>query len=260
MRRSAVPVMFGAGVIVATLVSTFVTVGWLAVRAAGDVWRSPALLPQEWGARGLQVALDNGLVNATGGSLIVAVVTTSLGCVLLLPAASIIDSTGRRLRAMAIALIVLPIVLPGTLVGLGIATFGTRIGVPDSTLTVIVAHLPFVLGWQAVALLGAWDRSLRGRMDAAAANGVSPMSTFWLVSLPGIRRAALLAWAIGFLVSWAQYATSLLVGGGIEVLPVRLVPFVSSDPQVAATFALVFAAIPAALGILILLTHRKGAA
>lgn len=260
MRRRAAHMIPGAFVVAAALVSTVVAAGWLAVRAAGDVWRSPSVLPQEWGTRGLQVALDNGLVDATRGSLVIAIVTTSLGCVLLLPAAAVIDSIGPRLRSMAIVLILLPIVLPGSLVGLGIATFGTRIGVPDLLLTVIIAHLPFVLAWQAVALLGAWDRTLRARTDAAAANGISPLSTFWFVTLPGIRRAALLAWAIGFLVSWAQYATSLLVGGGIEVLPVRLVPFVSSDPQVAAIFALVFAAIPAAFGILILLTRGKAAA
>lgn len=260
MSRRAVHRIPGALVAVATLASTLVALGWLVVRAAGDVWRSPALLPQDWGTRGLQVALDNGLVEATRGSFVIAIATTSLGCLLLLPAASVIDVISPRLRAVAIALILLPIVLPGSLIGLGIATFGTRIGVPDSMLTVITAHLPFVLAWQAVALLGAWDRTLRARTDAAAANGLAPMSAFWLVTLPGVRRAALLAWAIGFLVSWAQYATSLLVGGGIEVLPVRLVPFVSSDPQVAAAFALVFAAIPAVLGILVLLTRDTAAA
>jgi len=156
------------------------------------------------------------------------------------------------------SLILLPIVLPGSLVGLGIATFSARIGVSDSLLTVVVVHLPFVLAWQAVALLGAWDRSLRARIDAAAANGMPPLATFWLVTLPGIRRAAWLAWAIGFLVSWAQYATSLLVGGGgIDVLPVRLVPFVSSDPQVAAAFAIAFATVPAALGMVVLLARGK---
>ncbi|MEO6867568.1 MAG: hypothetical protein ABI200_06065 [Gaiellales bacterium] len=258
MRRVNIRAILAVTFIAAALISAVLAIAWLVLRAAGDVWRSPALLPQQWGTRGLHVALDNGLVDATRGSLIIAIVVASLGCALLVPAAAVIDSLGPRLRLVAITLILLPIVLPGSLVGLGIATFSARVGFEDSILAVVIAHLPFVLAWQAVALLGAWDRSLRARIDAAASNGIHPLLTFWLVTLPGVRRAALLALAIGFLVSWAQYATSLLVGGGgIDVLPVRLVPFVSSDPQVAATFAIVFAAVPAAIGLLVLLAHGR---
>ena len=45
---------------------------------------------------------------------------------------------------------------------------------------------------------------------------------------------------LGFTVSWSQYGTSLGVGGGIPMLPLVLVPFVRSDPQVAAVLDLVF--------------------
>ena len=55
---------------------------------------------------------------------------------------------------------------------------------------------------------------------------------------PVIAVAALL----GFLVSWSQYGLSLAVGGGTPMLPLLLVPFVSSDPQVASVLALVFLA------------------
>jgi len=172
MRRAGTRSFFGLLVVAAAPVSAVLAVAWLALRAAGDVWRSPALLPQQWGTRGVQVALDNGLAEATRGSFVIATVAASLGCALLLPAAAVIDSIGPRLRLVAIIMILLPIVLPGSLVGLGIATFNTRIGIPESLLTIVLAHLPFVIAWQAVALLGAWDRSLRARIDAAAANGV----------------------------------------------------------------------------------------
>ncbi|MFN2521606.1 MAG: ABC transporter permease, partial [Candidatus Limnocylindria bacterium] len=43
-------------------------------------------------------------------------------------------------------------------------------------------------------------------------------------------------------VSWSEYGTSLVVGGGRAMLPVVLLPFVRSDPQVAAALALLFLA------------------
>jgi hypothetical protein len=45
-------------------------------------------------------------------------------------------------------------------------------------------------------------------------------------------------------VSWSQYGTSLAVGGGLPTVPIVLVPFAQSDPQVAAALSLVFLAPP----------------
>ena len=57
---------------------------------------------------------------------------------------------------------------------------------------------------------------------------------FFSVTLPALRRQLALALALGFTISWAQYGTSLGVGGGVPMLPLLLVPFIRSDPQVAA--------------------------
>jgi putative spermidine/putrescine transport system permease protein len=54
---------------------------------------------------------------------------------------------------------------------------------------------------------------------------------------------------LGFLVSWSQYGLSLAVGGGLPMLPLVLVPYTSSDPQVAAALSLVFLA-PAVVALL----------
>ena len=38
--------------------------------------------------------------------------------------------------------------------------------------------------------------------------------------------------------SWAQYGTSLAVGGGLPTLPVVMLPYVRTDAQVAAAISL----------------------
>lgn len=72
----------------------------------------------------------------------------------------------------------------------------------------------------------------------ALGDGLAP----WLIELGAL--------ALAFTVSWSQYATSLTAGGGTPMLPLVLVPYVRSDPQVAAVLTLVFLLPPVvALGV-----------
>jgi hypothetical protein len=59
-------------------------------------------------------------------------------------------------------------------------------------------------------------------------------------------------------VSWSQYGTSLIVGGGIPMLPVVLVPFVRADPQIAAVLDLIFLAPPLLIVAIAALIRQPG--
>jgi putative spermidine/putrescine transport system permease protein len=72
--------------------------------------------------------------------------------------------------------------------------------------------------------------------------GFSPPRRLLLVTLPAVRPTLATACLLGFLVSWSQYGLSLAVGGGLPTLPLALLPFVRTDPQAAATVALLFLA------------------
>ena len=45
---------------------------------------------------------------------------------------------------------------------------------------------------------------------------------------------------LGVLVSWSQYGSSLAVGAGLPLLPLVLVPYIGSDPTVAAALSVLF--------------------
>ena len=67
---------------------------------------------------------------------------------------------------------------------------------------------------------------------------------------------------LGFLVSWSQYGLSLAVGGGTPMLPLLLVPYIASDPQVASVLALVFLApalLAAGLSLALVARGSRGA-
>jgi ABC-type spermidine/putrescine transport system permease subunit II len=80
-----------------------------------------------------------------------------------------------------------------------------------------------------------------------------------LVSVPAVLPDLAVAALLGMMVSWGQYGLSLAVGGGLPTLPGVLVPFVGTDPQVAAALALILLA-PAVAAVVIALRLARAPA
>lgn len=221
----------------------------LPLRAAADVWRAPAVLPQQFGVRGLEVLTATGtrIGEAVTTSLLVAVLTTAVALVLGWPAARQLATAPPHRRLVVFAVIGLPLLVPPYAVGTGLVTWLLRLGLADTVPGLVAAHLVYVLPYVVLTLTPAFGTELRQQEEAADTLGARPSSRLWQVTLPAAAPATALAALLGFLVSWSQYGTSLAVGGGRLTLPVVLLPFVERDPQVAATLALVFLLPPVAV-------------
>jgi putative spermidine/putrescine transport system permease protein len=92
--------------------------------------------------------------------------------------------------------------------------------------------------------------------ETARTLGAGPVQTFRYVTLPAIFPGLLVAAMFTFLISWGQYVTTLLIGGGrIITLPLVLFPFISgANYATAAAISLVFVA-PAV--IVLIFTSRS---
>lgn len=218
----------------------------LVVRAAADVWRYPAVVPQRLGTRGLDSVLSasGSAWPAARNSLIVALVTTGLALVLAWPASRVLARGAPRIRAGLLVLVALPLLVPPLAVGHGLSTWLLRWGLADSLTGLVAAHLVYVLPYVALLLTAGFTGRVTRLEEAAATLGVGRVSRLRHVTFPAVAPALAFALLLGFLVSWSQYGTSLAVAGGTPMLPLLLVPFVQHDPQVASTLALLFMAPP----------------
>ena len=223
----------------------------LPVRAFADVWRAPALLPQAWGTRGLEVVLAPGTstLAAIGNSLVVAVATTLLALTLAWPAARWLATAGPARRTPVLVALALPLLVPPLAIGTGLAEWFLRLGLTDSLAGLALAHLVAVLPYVTIVLATGFSPGVRAAEEAARTLGADRWQVLRLVSLPLLAPSLAVASLLGALVSWSQYGSSLGVGRGIPMLPLVLEPFVGRDPQVAAALSLVFVA-PALLALL----------
>lgn len=226
---------------IATLIG-LLPIGTLVIVGLADQWYGAALLPQRWGGRGIRRALgDPQLMTAIANSTTVAVVSVAIALALGWPAArALARGESRSLRTIMFA----PLLVPPLAVGEGLSVWFLRIGISDTLFALVLAHLVTVLPYVVLALIPGFTQAVDETEQAAATLGAAAARRLITVAVPMLRRQLLLAIAFGFTVSWSQYGTSLAVGGGIPMLPVVLVPFVRSDPQIAAVLDLIFLAPP----------------
>jgi len=212
----------------------------LVVRAVADEWRAPALAPQRLGLRGLDVASEAGA--AFAGSLAVALVATGAALAIGWPAARVLGERRLRRPGLVFLLLAMPLLVTPYATGAGLTEWFIRLGLAGTLPGLVLAHLVLVLPYVVVVLLSGFGPRVGDLEEMARTFGASPLRRLAWVTLPSLRATLAAAALLGFLVSWSQYGSSLAVGAGRPMLPLVLLPYVRTDPQVAAALALLFLA------------------
>jgi putative thiamine transport system permease protein len=208
-------------------------------------WSFPQALPQSWSLKGW-MSPGVGWGRALQASLGIGVATT-VASLLLAVAWLEGEDRARRTRAgWAQALIYLPLLVPqiGFLYGLNVLFL--RIGISGGMLAVIWAQMLFVFPYVMIALSDPWRAMDCQHVRAAAALGAGPWRRLFSVKLPMLVRPLMVAAAIGFSVSVAQYLPTLFMGAGrIATLTTEAVTLASgSDRRVVGVYAVLQAGLP----------------
>lgn len=138
-------------------------------------------------------------------------------------------------RAAMRALIVIPLVVPTIVIGLGLLQGFARLEVGPGVLAASLGHavigLPYVT-YLVLAAMSNYDVRLE---DASVTLGASRLTTFFRVTLPLIRPGIIAGIAFAFLMSFDQVSISLFLTRG-DPLPLRLMQHIqyNADPSVAA--------------------------
>jgi putative spermidine/putrescine transport system permease protein len=214
----------------------------LVVRAVADAWRAPAIVPQRLGTRGLEAAFSGQAWAAFGNSLAVAVTVTAVALALGWPAARALGERRVRRTGPVLLCLAMPLLVPSYATGTGLTEWFLRLGLADTLPGLALAHLVVVLPYVIIVLLGAFGPRVAELEEMGRTMGLAPLARFQQITLPAVRPTLAAAAFLGFLVSWSEYGASLAVGGGRPMLPVVLLPFVRSDPEVAAALSLLFLA------------------
>jgi putative spermidine/putrescine transport system permease protein len=178
--------------------------------------------------------LKNSAIIAFGNSILATVAGTG--------AAIALNHYGFRGRALIQAAIMMPVVIPGILLGLGLlftlSLYKMNAGLLAATIGHSVLGVPYVVAMVTAALAN-YDRSI----ERASMNlGVGPVRTFLNITLPMIKGGVLAGAIAAFLISFDNISLSLFITRG-DTLPLRLMQQLRGyvDPSVAAMSTLLVA-------------------
>ena len=181
-------------------------------------WPPPGFTLEWWG----RAFTNAGAIEATGTSLLVAVIATAIALVL----GTLISLALQRFkffgRETVNLLVILPIALPGIVTGIALNNFfRTILGVDLALWTVAVAHATFCIVTVFNNVIARLRRMGTNLEEASADLGAGVWTTFRLVTFPQLRSALLAGGLLAFALSFDEIiVTTFTAGEGVTTLPI----------------------------------------
>lgn len=242
-------------------------------------WFYPQLIPQEWSLqawerigiippednRSLQAFLElllsgrSEVINAMWTSIALASVVTVIGVIVGMPAARALGMYRFRGKRAVEFMILAPTIVPVIAFVLGLNINFIRWGLSGTFGGVALVHLVPVLPYVVLTLSGVFANYNPEFEEQSRTLGAGPIRTFWYITLPAIFPGLVVAALFAFLVSWAQYLLTFLIGSGrVITMPILLFSAASGgNNAVIAAMSLVFIA-PAVLTLLVTSRYLSG--
>jgi putative thiamine transport system permease protein len=194
---------------------------------------SLALWQQEWFF--IQLPLLN--------SIMIALISSVLGVAITLLA---LELQRQRKHYMADHYWLLAILLPQLSMVYGWQIAHSSMAGSYQAAWIILAHLPFTFAYSYLVLRGPFQSLDRHYELVAASFGYRYWQQWWQVRIVLLRPALLIAWAMAFSVSIAQYIPTLMIGAGrVATITTEAVAVASGNEQsITALYMLVQSALP----------------
>lgn len=127
-------------------------------------------------------------------------------------------------RGIAFYLLLLGMVTPGIILGLGFRLFADQIGLPTGWKTTgLLTHIAWTMPFGFIVFLVFLNRFDRGIEEAASVLGADSWTVFRTVTLPVLAPGVLASLLFGFTLSFDEIQRSALVLGRDQTLPIAII-------------------------------------
>jgi putative spermidine/putrescine transport system permease protein len=216
----------------------------LVVMAFSLQWPFPQLLPSGLSFHHLAALMWNNplLTEAVINSLLIALFTTILTLLLVFPAAKAVGVYHFRGKEAIKLLALMPLMVPTATITMGLHFAMIKTGLAGSILGVVLVHTVFTVPYAFRVLTHVFELVGERHEEQASMLGADWSLILSSVTLPLVMPGVLSAAIMSFIVSFSQYITTFMIGGGrIVTIPMILVPHVQGgELHVASIYSLVF--------------------
>lgn len=229
----------------AALICIFLPVTQLLLWSIAERWPWPNILPESYSLRTVKELLFGSaklpklLLSSIALGLAVAIISTVIG-MMTARATELYFFRGKELVSFGAFL---PLLIPGTVFAMGLQITLIRMGLTDTIAGVIIVHVITALPY-CITIMTDVTRAVGKRYEEQAmVLGAGPWRAFFETSLPQLVPGILSSVSMGFILSYSQYFTTLMVGGGrIKTIALVLVPYIQSgDRALSSVYSVAFA-------------------
>lgn len=194
----------------------------------------------------------------------VAAMSSTLATVLGTLAAYVLVRAGRFAgRTLFSGMIYAPLVMPEVITGLSLLLLFIGLDIDRGVMTIVLAHTTFSMCYVSVVVssrLASFDTSLE---EVALDLGASPLSAFFLVTLPIIAPAVIAGWLLAFTLSLDDLViASFTTGPSATTLPIKIFSAVrlGVSPEINALSTLMIVVVTVGVIVASLVTKRAAVA
>lgn len=226
------------------LLCIFLPMAVVLIWSVTERWPWPLLLPESISLRTVKelffgsAKLPKLLFSSISLALTVAVLGTVIG-ILTARATELYSFRGKQLVRHGVFL---PLLVPGTVFAMGIQLTLIRLGLSDTVAGVIIVHLIAAVPY-CITIMTDVTAAVGSKLEEQAmVLGAGPFRAFFLVTLPSLMPGILSSVSMGFILSYSQYFTTLMVGGGrVKTIALVLVPYIQSgDRALSSVYSVAF--------------------
>lgn len=197
-------------------------------------WPWPELLPEDFSLRTVKelflgsAKLPRLLLSSISLGLTVAFLGTLIG-ILTSRATELYIFRGKELVRFGAFL---PLLVPGTVFAMGIQITLIRLGLSDTVAGVVLVHLIAAVPY-CITIMTDVTRAVGNKYEQQAmVLGAGPLRAFFEGTLPSLLPGILASMSMGFILSYSQYFTTLMVGGGrVKTIALVLIPYIQSGDR-----------------------------
>jgi spermidine/putrescine transport system permease protein len=130
--------------------------------------------------------------------------------------------TRYRIRGQkpVVAAIMLPLVIPGIILGIALLILVSRLGIPLSLYTITLGHILISIPFSMATLIVRFEGFDKSMEEAAADLGDNAWWTFWRVTFPMVFPGVLASLLLCFTISFDEFIMAFFLAGTKSTLPI----------------------------------------
>lgn len=175
-------------------------------------------IPQQISLERYQLMIQNpNVIDAITESLKYAVITTVFAPLLAL--LTVLAYRKVRRKALFVALIILPLFIPGVVHGIGLLIFFQQLGIQEQLIRVSVAHILWAFPFAFLVLLTSMSSVSEDLLRAGADLGANEFETFRYIVFPLIKPGIISATIFSFVLSFNEFSRTFYLLGNTNTVP-----------------------------------------